>query len=342
MKKDKKIEFQVLSTSYDIKKVKDSFTAYCKKDPYYATELQKNFPKLINHYKEIEEQKIPLKADILIVEDDIICIIKYFYLLGLYTKKYSTPTIKNVIACTKSDAVFFVLDNLIHLDNTNPSPKLIILDFDLQEEKETASSILYIVKKIEGYNWYPEFLAVSGFKSKEGAFKDFEGRLRNLHHRTYEKERLDDHSLMLDNLEFLLNRSEHETENKTAFDKLREKGDLAYQHLERIYGKSLVESTILFLDKLENGIRNSCQKKEKLNADTHQILNMKGNYYNSKTLAQQIPHRAKVINALLQLSYHTQYILNRWELFEYQVCHHDFSKKHLKCPKVSLSPKKSE
>ena len=331
MKKNEKIKFQIFSTDYDIQKVKDSFEVYALKDQYYAAELNNRYPRLIFHFKEIEKEKTNLKADILIIEDDVICIVKYFYLLELYAKKYSVPTIEIIVACTKAESVHFVLDQLKHNTNPNPYPKLIILDFDLQEEKDSSKSIWEILNKIEGFFWETEYLAVSGFKSLEGAFKTFESKLRNLHHRTYEKERLDDHKLMLNNLEFLLNRDEHQEDTKSAFDRIYDKGREKYLLMEKEYGNKLVESTIKFLDLLEIGIKTTCQKRHKLDATEHKIKNLKGNFYNKVTLTQQIHSRHQIINELLYLSHHVPQILNRWEFFEYQVCHHRFSK-HLNCP----------
>tara|TARA_R110002072_G_scaffold7503_2_gene40949 strand:+ start:743092 stop:744126 length:1035 start_codon:yes stop_codon:yes gene_type:complete len=339
MRKNNKINFQVLSTDYDHEKATASFLAYCKKSPYYAPTIKQRYPQLIKKYKEELSQEVPLRCDILIIEDDIICILKYFYLLERYIEKYTTPIIQKVIACTKAASVHSILDNLSHSNNSHAKPKLIILDFDLQEEKDSANSIVDIANRIEKFNWHPEYLAVTGFKSIKGDFKAFEDKLRNRHHRTYEKERLDDHDLMLDNLEFLLNRSEHEQKMSSKLDLLYKKGDEAYTKLEREFGKKATKSTIHFLDILEKGIKNSCMKMEKLNADSHKIPNMRGNFYNATTLAQQISKRHELINKLLVLSYHTSHLFYRWEFFEYQVCHHRFSSKHLNCPKMFLFKK---
>ncbi|MEP0264198.1 hypothetical protein [Dokdonia sp.] len=332
MDKKEILGFEVVSTDYDIEKVRQGFEAYCEMDPYFAVEIEKRFPHLIKHFKNIEERKQPLRADILIIEDDIICIIKYFYFIELYTQKYKYPEIKYVVACTKAESVHSILDNLAHPKNINSKPRLIILDFDLQEKRDSAKSILKIVNRIEDFNWYPEYLAVSGFKSRKGEFESFEIKLRENHHRTYKKERLDDKESMIDDLEFLLNRRHVDYKEKDRIDELYKVGNDAYLKLERRFGKKKIESTIKFLDGLELGIKASCQKQEKLNPDIHKIINMKGGFYNRSKLSQQIRVRFEIINKLLLLSYHTSFLRNRWEFLEYQICHHQFSKKYLRCP----------
>lgn len=291
------IIFKILTTDYDFEKVNTVFKSYCKKSPFYSKKLKNLFPKLIQNYKEVRNQKLPLRADILIVEDDVICIVKYFNLIEAYVRKYNHPVIKSVIACTKADAVYFCLSNLTYHNNPNPVPKLIILDFDLQEKKESAKSILKIVEKIENLMWYDtEYLAVSGFKSIEGAFKPFEDKLKNEHHRTYEKERLDDRKLMLDNLEFLLNRTQHQKKQIPLIQKYYKEGEEAFKKLERQQGQKRIQSTILFLDNLENGIKNSCEKMQKLNADIHRIPTMseEGKFYSRSSLTQELKCKIRI------------------------------------------------
>ena len=329
-----KIEFEILSTDYDIHKVTDGFESYREKDSYYTADLAVKYPDLIKNYTERKKEKRPLSAEILIIEDDIICITKYLYLIELYTRRYKHPKINNVIACTKSESVHYVLDNLAHPKNKGSKPKLIILDFDLQEKGDSLKSILEVVDRIDGFDWYPEYLAVSGFKSvKEKGYASFEARLRENHHRTYEKERLDDHELMIHNLEFLLNRKEHQIDQSKGINKLKSVGNNAYLKLEREKGKKAIESTIRFLDNLEEGIRRTCQKQEKFNPDIHLIKNLRGTQpYTKSSLTQQITDRHQIINRLLLLKHHTPFLQKKWEFFEYQVCHHKYSKKHLRCP----------
>lgn len=133
------------------------------------------------------------------------------------------------------------------------------------------------------------------------------------------------------NLEFLLIKKETK-KTPSKIEELYEKSKKAYLALEYSVGRQKIQSSIQFLNNLEQGIRDSCGKTNKLNADIHAIPTLKGiGNYNRCKLSQELKKRAIIINELLHLSYRSSNIVNRWEYVEFQVCHFRFYK-NLNCP----------
>ena len=226
------MNFQVVCTSYDKSNVSISFENCCENDPYYALKIQKSNPELIIDYQELQDKDKLLQADILIIEDDIACILKYFYLIEQYVKEYKTPTIREIIACTKYHASNYVLSSLTNPKNKQKPPVLIILDFDLQEKENSPKYLEKTILRLQSLNRdESKIMAVSGYKGKEGPYKHFEDWLRERDYMTYRKEELDNTLLMIDKLQYYMNRSEHVGNSIVRKKEKSEAG--IYERLER-------------------------------------------------------------------------------------------------------------
>lgn len=335
MLRKSEVSINIVCTDYDHESVHRSFMNLCESDPYFAQKIQAEHPNLIVKTSQILASGEKFGADVLIIEDDVICILQYLKVIDVYRSKYKIPTIKQIVACTKYDAANFLIDMLNHPDNNSSLPKLGILDFDLRELENSGSLMLKLANRIYDTFNEIELMGVSGFKLLKGQFQPLETWMRELHFETYRKEDLDDTERMVDNLEFRLNR--HPVNNLEGINKIKQQGQLLYDKLCSEYTLSKVEKAIGLLDMIEKGIGKTCGKNEKFKPDKHTIPNRKGGTYNRVMLIQQTSRQKEILNKLLVLSEKHGLFPGRWEFLIYQICYFGLAF-HFRCPKTASKP----
>lgn len=330
MLRKSEVNIKILCAEYDQESVQRSFLNQCESDPYFTGNIHEEYPNLIGKASQIIASGEKLEADILIIDDDVICILQYLKVIDVYRSRYKTPVIKHIVACTKYDAANFLIDMLSHPYNNSLTPKIAIIDFDLRELASSGSSMLRLAKKIYDIFDEIELMGVTGFKLLKGEFRPLETWMRELHFETYRKEDLDDIERMVDNLEFRLNRSP--LDNLKGISEIKGQGKFLYDKLCSEYTLNKVEKAIELLDIIEKGIVKTCGKKEKFKPDEHKVLNRKGGTYNRVMLTQQTSRQKEILNRLLVISENHGLFQARWEFLIYQICYHGLAF-HFRCPK---------
>jgi hypothetical protein len=293
----------------------------------YCIQLEQRIPKLICDFSEKEVHSNPeLLADVIIVDDEIRCIVQYFKAIEQFAES-SKFAIKNVIACTKSRAAHIVfgcvyknVTEKISQNQPATDPKLVLLDFHLREEDDSNNYAILtgLVEKVFSL-WQKydiDIVGVSGFAfAEDSSFSPFQQWLRDELIYTFPKVDLWVDERMTIHLHNYLMR----TRKETPKDEKRKEGYKLLEKLEEKHGKKKLDSAVILLDAIEAAIDVVEAASNEVSLENLAVFNKDGTAYTKKAFEVEVGNKCDIIAELINnrkkiLQYDT-----RWDRFIHHV-----------------------
>lgn len=325
------INFQVVTTDYDNASIKKELKVMIEtQGDAFAEKLNKASSDFISSYRDkIVYDNADLEADIIVIDDQLSCILQYFKTITKFSETDNFP-IKSVIGCTKSNAAHIVLDkvnsNLLRKHSVNSklfAPKLVIMDFELKEQDvlnnvSTDSFILKgLVNKVLG-NWdifNTDVVAVSAYAFKDDKrFNEFQQLLRDGLVYTFPKQPdlWDEERMFVYYRNYLLRERSKPSKELVNLKVEQEKLLIG---IETKHEKWKVDSTVELLDSVEAAIKHLEHEGKTVN---HDLLNPKvrkkdGSFYTANSFKGEVGKKKDVIADIIGNANQIPSFKNRWD-----------------------------
>lgn len=322
------INFKIVTTDYDNSTVKRNFQDFLETDDFLKEVVKKN-PQLILSWKDKEVyNNSDLLADILIIDDEFFCILQYFKVINMFVEKEQFP-IKNIIACTKTNAAHLVIEkiyenvnNRIKSNIPTQDPLLVFLDFELTEPGSVTHDdyLTSLVKKIfscwESFD--TEILGVSAYAfMNDPRFTSFQAWLRDQLIFTFPKDSdlFEEDRMMIHLSNYLLRNKIGNSEKDAA----RKEELEILEKLRNKHGKLKIDSTITLMDGIEKSIADLDFIYQEITLESLRVSNKDGGIYTTGSLKVEVGDKKNIIADLLLKSADIPSFTGRWNKLYHQI-----------------------